>query len=111
MRELVRTAISEQPDIEIVGEVEHDPDIPNAIAETRPDFLIITLEKSDERPEICDAILHKHPQLKILALAPERNSTIFYWAALDIHSNRVETSEEGILKALRGKTEVERGLS
>jgi hypothetical protein len=41
--------------------------------------------------------------MKILALAPERNSSIFYWGSFDIHESSVEASEAGILSALRRK--------
>lgn len=103
MRELVLETISDQPDIEIVGELHDDSQIAETVARTHPDFLIIALKDSDQRPSICDEILERHPHLRVLALAPERNSSIFYYASLDIHSNRIEASEEGVLSALRGK--------
>jgi hypothetical protein len=43
--------------------------------------------------------------MKILALAPERNSSIFYWASFDIHSSQVEASEAGLLSTLRRKNQ------
>jgi len=43
--------------------------------------------------------------MKVLAIAAERNSTVFYWAFLDIRSKSVETSEQGILGALRHSVE------
>jgi chemotaxis response regulator CheB len=106
MRELILETISDQPDIEIVGETHDDGQIPDLVERLHPDFLIVALSESDERPGICDVVLERHPQLKILALAPERNSSMFYWAALDIRSDRVEASEEGVLSALRSRTQV-----
>jgi len=103
MRELVLEAIIEQRDIEIIAEIQNEPDISRVVDETRPDFLIISLDESNQRPAICDTLLRRFPELKILALAPERNSSIFYWASFDIHSNAVEASEAGILSTLRGK--------
>ena len=103
MRELVLEAIIEQQDIEIIAEIQNEPDISRIVEETRPDFLIISLNESNQRPAICDDLLRRFPELKILALAPERNSSIFYWASFDIHSNSVEASEAGILNTLRGK--------
>jgi cytidylate kinase len=44
--------------------------------------------------------------MRILALAAERDSSIFYWASLDIRANRIENSEDGILSALRGRQQV-----
>ena len=103
MRELVLATIADQPDIEIVGEVLTDEDIAHVVEEKRPDFLILALDYPDQRPPLCDALLRQFPDMKILALAPEQNSSIFFWASLDIHSNLVEASEEGILAALRSR--------
>jgi AmiR/NasT family two-component response regulator len=104
MRELVLETISGQPDIEVVGEVTDTADIERMVAQSKPDFVIISLDEADRRPVICDGLLARSPATKILALAPERNSSLFFWTVVDIRSARVESSEEGILNALRGKT-------
>jgi len=39
--------------------------------------------------------------MKILVLAPEQNRGLFYWAAVDIRTKPLESSEAGILSALR----------
>jgi chemotaxis response regulator CheB len=102
IRELILATIADQPDIEVVGEVQDEADILFTVEEKRPDFLIVALDDSGARPSVCDILLSKFPNMKILALAPERNSSVFYWASLDIHSFNVEASEDGILGALRG---------
>ncbi len=106
MRELVLATIADQPDIEILGEVDNEGDIAHMVEEKQPDFLIIALDESGRRPPLCDSLLRQYPKMKILALNPERNSSIFFWASLDIHSHPVEASEEGVLNALR-KTDTE----
>jgi chemotaxis response regulator CheB len=103
MRELVVETINEQPDIEVVAEIQDESEIMQVVDGTNPDFLIIALDDSDKRPPICDVLLQRHPEMKILALAPERNCSIFFWASFDIHASPVEASEAGILQALRGK--------
>ncbi len=105
MRELVLATIADQDDIEIVGDVRNEQDIARVVEETLPDFLIISLDEAEQRPPLCDSLLTHYPNMRILALAPERNSSIFFWASLDIHSNSVEASEDGILGALRSKKE------
>jgi len=102
IRELILATIADQPDIEVVGEVQDEADILVAVEEQRPDFLIVALDNPRARPPVCDMLLSKFPNMKILALAPERNSSVFYWASIDIHSFSVEASEEGILGVLRG---------
>jgi AmiR/NasT family two-component response regulator len=106
MRELMVATISEQPDIEIVGEVEEDSELVSAVDKTRPDFLIVALEKFNRLPQVCHAILQTHPQMKVIAVASDRNSSMFYWASLKVQSNEIEASEAGVLGALRGKTQL-----
>jgi DNA-binding NarL/FixJ family response regulator len=103
MRELVLETIIEQPDIEVVAEIQNEADIAQIVDGTHPDFLIIALDESNQRPPLCDILLRRYPEMKILALAPERNSSIFFWASFDIHSSPVEASEAGILGTLRRK--------
>lgn len=102
MRELVIATISDQPDIQVVGEIEDEVQIERAVDEASPDFLIVTLDAHDRLPDFCQAILRSHPQIKIIAIAPDRNLTVFYWAFLQVKSNRIEASEAGVLNALRG---------
>ena len=110
MRELILETVSDQPDIELVGEVREEEEIERAVNERLPDFLVVALGQSDQLPAICYRILENHPHLKIIAIAPDRESSIYYWASLKINSTRIETSQEGVLNALRGKTQPVGGL-
>jgi len=101
MRELILETLADQPGIEVVGEVTDDVDIPVRVHQTLPDFLVIALEEPGKRPDICETILHAHPEVRILAVAFDQNRTICYWASFDIHSDDIEPSETGILNALR----------
>jgi DNA-binding NarL/FixJ family response regulator len=104
MRDLILETIDGLPDIEIAGEIQDESEILEAVERTQPDFLIVTLGDSDERPAICDSVLARHPQIRVLAIAPDRNSTIYYWVSPEIHSAPIETSEGGMLSALRSRT-------
>ena len=103
MRELVLTTISDQPDIEVVGEIQDDSKIAEITDQTCPDCLIIALEESGGRPKICDQLLQRWPQMKILAVAASERQSVYYWATTVIRANQVETSEDGLLGALRGQ--------
>jgi AmiR/NasT family two-component response regulator len=103
IRELMIETISDQPDIDIVGEVTAESDLAGAVDRTEPDFVIVALEKHNRLPAACLSILQAHPALKLIAIAPDRNSSMFYWASLHVQSNRIEASEDGVLDALRGK--------
>jgi DNA-binding NarL/FixJ family response regulator len=106
MKDLVLATIGDQPDIEVVGQDEDGDEITELVERTRPDYLIIALEEPETRPGLNGFLLGRYPQMRILALAAERNSGIFYWAFVDIRSTRVESSEQGILSVLRNKPEL-----
>ncbi len=103
MREIVLTTFADQPDIEIVGEVAEESEISESVKRTLPNFVVIALDHPGRRPAICDELLRDYPQVRIIAVAPEKNCIVYYWASFDIHSNDVEASEEGILNAMRSK--------
>ncbi len=106
MRELIFTTFADQPDIEIVGEVADEADILRSVEKTLPDFLVIALDKPGKRPLVCDTVLRQHPEVRIIAVAPDHNYSVYYWASLDIHSSDIEASEEGILSAVRSRSGV-----
>lgn len=102
MRDLVLATITDQPDIEVLGELEDDSKIAQAVADLQPDIVIIALDRADERPAICDYLLIHYPRVKVLAVAPEDDNSVFFWS--DIRSAAVESSVEGILGVIRGTT-------
>jgi len=102
MRDLVLATIADQPDIEVLGELEDDSKIAQTVADLQPDIVIIALDRADERPAICDYLLIHYPRVKVLAVAPEDDNSVFFWS--DIRSAAVESSVEGILGVIRGTT-------
>ena len=94
MRELILTTFADQPDIEIVGEVGEESEISESVKRTMPNFVVIALDHPGKRPAICDELLREHPEVRVIAVAPEKNSIVYYWASLNIHSNDIEASEE-----------------
>ena len=101
IRELILSTISEQPDIEIVGEVPEESDIDRGMELARPDFLIVDLKDDDQVTARCRQILHKYPTLKIIAIPAGRNTTMCYWAVLEVRSKKIEASENSLLELLR----------
>jgi chemotaxis response regulator CheB len=105
MRELVVAVLSEQSDVEIVGEVEDESRITELVDRTRPNVLILGAEDRERRPNLGGFLLGRYPDMKVLAVAAEGGSSTFYWAVVDIRCKMVETSEQGILEALRASSE------
>jgi len=106
MRELISTTIADQPDIELVGEVGKQDDLVEAVAAARPDVLIVPMDDRKKYRVQCGFLLGRYPEMKILALAPEQNRALFYWAVVDIRSKPLESSEAGILDAMRQRSQV-----
>jgi len=111
MRELLLETLAEQPWIEIVGEVADEANIHEHVHKTSPDLLVVTAEEHGKRPNICDALFRHFPELRIIAVAPRENYTVCYWASVDIHSGDIESSEEGLLTAVRHMAENQGAIS
>jgi DNA-binding NarL/FixJ family response regulator len=105
MRELILATVSDQEGIEIVGEIDQEEHIESAVAEKQPDFLIVALDGKNRLPESCITVLQKHPNLRVIAISPERGNTMFYWASLNIQHTPIESSEQGVLNVLRGRNQ------
>jgi DNA-binding NarL/FixJ family response regulator len=105
MRELILATVSDQEGIEIVGEIQGDEQIEAAVAETRPDFLIVALDGGNRLPDPCMTVLQTHPNLRVIAISPDRDNTMFYWASLSIQHTQIEASEQGVLNVLRGRSQ------
>ena len=110
MRETLLATLSDQPWIEVVGEVASDAQIPGRVdskrsvylrPETSPDLLVITVDEPGKRPTLCDSLLRQHPDLHIIAVAPHQNYSVCYRASVDIRSDDIESSEQGFLNAVR----------
>jgi hypothetical protein len=101
MRELVMATVSDQPDIEVVGEVVNEGELTEVVEQVQPDVLILAMNDPEKSLGQCGFLLGRYPHMRILALAPEQNRGIFYWAIIDIRTKPLESSEAGILNAVR----------
>ena len=101
MREAILDTFADRPAIEIVGEVSNETEIHDRVNQTSPDLLVVALDGSGKRPDICDKVLSAHPEVGIIAVSSAQNRSVCYWASLQIQSKNIEPSEEGILIAAR----------
>ena len=101
MRELIISTMTDQPDIEVVADIENEAEIVGVVQRTTPEFLIIALDAKNPCAPLCDSLLQQFPNMKIVALAPQGSWSVFYWASLNMHAMDLEPSETGLLNALR----------
>jgi hypothetical protein len=95
--------MGDQPDIEVVGEVFEESRLTEAVEDLQPDALIVTLDDAENRSALSGFLLGRYPKMRILALAPERNQGVYFWAVVTIRSQRLESSELAVLNALRAQ--------
>ena len=105
MRELLVELLAEEPWIEIVGQVTQEAEIRDLVQRTAPDLLVVTADRPGKRPAICDELLREYPALRIIAVAPHENYIVCYWASLNIHTDDIESSEQGFLSAVKSVAE------
>ena len=104
MREALLDLLSDRSWIEVIGEVSNDADIPDSVDRTVPDLLVMAVDEPGKRPGLCDALLREHPELRIIAVAPRQDYSVFYWASVEVRSDD-ETSKAGFINARRSVAE------
>ena len=104
LRELILNTISEESDIEVVGEVQQESEVILAVDKTHPDCVIVALENEEQLPAVCVSLLREYPNLRVVAIARDGNTLRFYWTEHLIQSKQIEASEAAVLSALRGET-------
>lgn len=101
MRDLIVSTMTDQADVEVVAIIEDESKILQVVEQTAPEFLITTLGSPGSPTSLCESLLRLHPAMKIVALASDGNSVMFFSASVGIHRSPLECSETGILTALR----------
>jgi chemotaxis response regulator CheB len=101
MRDLVLAVLADQPDIEVIGEIQNRSTLATTLETARPDVLIVGLDEVDKCIADCGFAIGRYPNMRILALAPEQNRGLLYWLLVNLRSKAVESSEAGLLSALR----------
>ncbi len=104
MQEIVLATLANQPDIEVVGETQKEEELTELVDSVRPDFVVVSVGEPESRPGICGFLLGRYPQMKVLAIMPEKNIAVCHWAFVELRSKRFQMSEEGLLRVLRSPT-------
>jgi hypothetical protein len=84
LRDLLRSRIEAEPDIEVADEVLHPVDVLLAVKQTGADVVLVTVPVSDATPPLCTHLLAEFPDLVVIGLWPEAQTAVAYRNALDI---------------------------
>jgi chemotaxis response regulator CheB len=105
MRDLIMSIVTEQSDMELVGELsgtEEEDDIPRRIRDVMPDLVVIGLEDPNNQRELWGKVLRQYPGVGVIAVAEHTNRCVCYWAVTRIESREIEeVSEKGFITAVR----------
>ncbi len=77
LRDIVKTIVTDQPDMEVVAELGIDDDVPSVAARTGADFVITSLENSGLHPS-CTRLLDAHSRVKVLAIGDDGQHAFLY---------------------------------
>jgi len=106
MRQLPLEMLKEESWIEIVGEATQESETRELVQKTVPNLVVVTADRPDRRPAICDELLSEFLALRLIAVTPHENYVVSYWASLEIHADKIESSERGFLGAVRKAAQV-----
>jgi chemotaxis response regulator CheB len=99
MRQLLLDMLEEESCIEMVGEATQESEIRELAQKTAADLVMVTADKLDRRPAICLALAERI--LGTIAVTPQENYAVGYWALPDIHVDEIESSKYGFLGAVK----------
>jgi DNA-binding NarL/FixJ family response regulator len=109
MRELMVMTLEDEEGVEVVAEIIDETEISRTIEGTTPEFLIVSLDSVRFGALAREAMLRRHPDMKILALASDGNSFAVFSVLDGIRTVIHEGSEEEILRVMRGHSQVSGG--
>src|SRR5262249_40149667 len=99
LREKLKQAIANQPDMQVVGDVTSSFELLLATGETQADVVIIGLEES-KLPGVCSHLLSEYPDVKIRGV-DAGTSTAFLYEVRTRLVRLVEVSAEVFISAVR----------
>ena len=109
MRDLMAMSLGQEEDIEIVAQISDEAEISRVIEETKPEFLIVSLDSRRFRRSAREDMLQRHPEIQIMALASDGNSFTLFSASDGIRSVIYKAAEAEIMDVMRSNSRIKEG--
>jgi DNA-binding NarL/FixJ family response regulator len=111
MRDLIATSLAIEEGVEVVAQIADEAEIPRVIEETKPEFLIVSLDSRRFGRSEREDMLQRHPEIQIMALASDGNSFTLFSASDGIRSVIYKEPEAEILDVMRSNSRTREGGS
>lgn len=109
LRDLIATRLAGEEGVEVIAQIGDEVEISRVTEETRPGFLIVSLDsRRFGRPQRED-MLQRHPEIQIMALASDGNSFTLFSASDGIRSVTYNAAEADILDVMRSNSRIREG--
>ena len=111
MREVIAMSLATEEGVEVVAQISDEEEISRVIEETKPEFLIVSLDSRRFGPSAREDVLQRHPEMQIMALASDGNSFTLFSASDGIRSMTYKGPEAEILNVMRSNSRIRQGES
>jgi DNA-binding NarL/FixJ family response regulator len=109
MREVIAMSLGYEEDVQVVANITDEAEISRVIEETKPEFLIVSLDSRRFGRSEREDMLQRHPEIKIMALASDGNSFILFSASDGIRSMTYKVAEAEIVDVIRSNSRIREG--
>ena len=109
MREVIAMSLGYEEDVQVVADITDETEISRVIEETKPEFLIVSLDSRRFGRSEREDMLQRHPEIQIMALASDGNSFTLFSASDGIRSMTYKAAEAELVDVIRTNSRTREG--
>lgn len=102
LRDMLKRIIVKSENLDVVGEVSDQKELPAAIEHSKPEWVIVSLPFDNGIPGWVDSFITVHPSVRVMAVASDGSKVKIKW--LEIHEQELNgLSLSDLLQILENK--------
>ncbi len=102
-REMLRRVIEKLPDLKVVGEISDWEELPEALEQSKAEWVIVSLDANGTMPDCIKSLLAGHPTVRVLALDANGSEVKMRW--VEAHEKDLNDLSLGaLITALRSQS-------